>query len=153
MSYIEELREIIGHKRIILVGACTAIRNKEGQVLMQQRAYPHGKWGLPGGLMELGESTQDTARREVMEEAGLRLGELTLFGVYSGPGYLCKAQNGDEFEVVTIVYTTNDYEGEAAIMDDESLAFEWFDIDNLPDNIASTHSEVMRDYIRLFRQK
>ena len=153
MGYIEEMRKLVGHKRIILPGCIAAIRNKDGQVLMQQRVYPHGKWGLPGGIMELGESTQDTVRREVMEETGLKLGELTLFGVYSGQGYLCKAQNGDEWEVVTIVYTTNDYEGEAAIMDDESLALEWFDLDKLPENIARTHGEIMRDYVKLFRQE
>lgn len=148
MGYIEEMRKHIGHMRIILPGSVAIIRNKNSQILMQQRAYPHGKWGLPGGLMELGESTQDTARREVKEETGLCLGELKLFGVYSGPGYLCTAQNGDEFEVVTIVYTTSDYEGEAVVMDDESLAFEWFDLDKLPENIAHTHSEIVRDYIK-----
>ena len=153
MGYIEDIRKLVGHTRSILPGCIAAIRNKEGQVLMQQRVYPHGKWGLPGGIMELGESTQDTTRREVMEETGLILGELTLFGVYSGQGYLCKAQNGDEFEVVTIVYTTDDYNGDAAIMDNESLAFEWFDLDKLPDNIARTHGEIMRDYVKLFMQK
>jgi len=151
MGYIEEIRKHIGHMRIILPGCVAIIRNKQGQLLMQQRAYPHGKWGLPGGLMELGESTQQTLRREVMEETGLSLGELTLFGVYSGPGYLCIAQNGDEFDTVVIVYTTDGYEGEVTVMDDESLAFEWFDIDKLPDNIARTHSEVLRDYSEIIR--
>jgi len=147
MGYIEEIRKLIGHKRIILPGCVAVISNNTGQILMQQRTYPHGKWGLPGGLMELGESTQDTTRREVLEETGLKLGDLTLFGVYSGPGYLCTAQNGDEFEVVTIVYTTSDYEGEATVMDDESLAFSWFDLDKLPDNIPRTHAQIVRDYV------
>jgi len=148
MGYIEEIRELIGHKRIILPGSVAAICNEKGQLLMQQRAYPHGKWGLPGGLMELGESTQDTVRREVMEETGLKLGKLSLFGVYSGPGYLCIAENGDEFEVVTTVYTTSDYEGNVSVMDDESLAFEWFDLNKLPENIARTHKEIIHDYIK-----
>ena len=96
--------------------------------------------------MELGESTEQTARREVFEETGLTLGKLQLFGVYSGEKYFCTAQNGDEFYVVTIVYTTNEYSGELTINDDESLAFEWFDVDNLPENIANTHREIIRDY-------
>lgn len=131
MGYIEELRAIIGHRRILLPGCCVFIKNPAGQILMQQRKYPYGKWGLPGGLMELGESTEDTIRREVKEETGLHIGALTLFGVYSGKGYSCVAQNGDEFDLVTTVYITNEYEGSVSVMDDESLTFEWLDLDNL----------------------
>ena len=149
MGYIEELRAKIGHMRIILPGCCVFIINERGQILMQQRAYPHGKWGLPGGLMELGESTEETVRREVKEETGLILGKISLFGVYSGKGYQCKAQNGDEFDVVTTVYTTDEYEGEVQVMDDESLSFEWFDLDKLPENIAGTHSKIIHDYLEL----
>ena len=147
MGYVEDLRAIIGHRKIILNGCISIIQNPAGQILMQQRAYPYGKWGLPGGIMELGESTEETARREVFEETGLQLGELTLFGVYSGKKFFCVAQNGDEFYVVTTVYTTSEYHGEVTINDSESLSFEWVDINDLPDNIARTHSEIINDYI------
>ena len=148
MGYIEDLRAIIGHRQIILNGSIAFIENPRGQILMQQRRYPYGKWGLPGGLMELGESTEETVRREILEETGLTLGKLTLFGVYSGKNYLCTAQNGDEFYVVTTVYTTNEYYGEVSVTDDESLTLEWVNIGTLPDNIARTHSEIIRDYIQ-----
>ena len=147
MGYIEELRKKIGHMRILLPGCNAVIQNEAGQILLQQRAYPRGKWGLPGGLMELGESTEETIRREVEEETGLVLGKLTLFGVYSGQGYRCKAENGDLFDVVIIVYITNDYAGEPAVMDDESISFEWFDLDSLPENIAGSHRRIVDDLL------
>ena len=148
MGYIEELRAIIGHKRILLPGSIVFIENMQGQILMQQRTYPHGVWGLPGGLMELGESTEDTVRREVLEETGLVLGALKLFGVYSGEAFRqLRAANGDEFDVVTIVYTTNDFLGEVSIQDEESLAFEWFAPSNLPSPIAGTHQKIVADYV------
>ena len=147
MGYIDELRKKIGHMRILLPGCNAIIRNNAGQILLQQRTYPRGKWGLPGGLMELGESTEDTIRREVKEETGLDLGKLTLFGVYSGEGYRCKAENGDLFDVVIIVYITNDFEGEAAVMDDESISFEWFDLESLPENIAGSHRRIINDLL------
>ena len=135
MGYIEELRAIIGQRRVILNGCIAFIENTQGQILMQQRKYPYGKWGLPGGLMELGESTEETVKREVLEETGLKLGKLSLFGVYSGKNYLCIAQNGDEFYVVTTVYTTSEYQEEVSVNDEESLTFEWFYVHALPDNI------------------
>ena len=148
MGYVEDLRAVIGHRPIIFPGCIAFIENARGQILMQQRKYPLGKWGLPGGIMELGESTEETVRREVLEETGLTLGKLTLFGVYSGKNYFCVAQNGDEFYVVTTVYTTSDYHGEVSVNDGESLTFEWVDIGNLPENIAGTHAEIISDYIR-----
>lgn len=55
---------------------------KDRQVLLVQRANPPGagKWSLPGGKQELGETAQETARRELREETGLDCGELTLAG-------------------------------------------------------------------------
>ena len=66
---------------------------------MQQRKFPWGAWGIPGGLMELGESTEDVAKREVLEETSLMIDELKLINVYSGPQNYIKAENGDEFYV------------------------------------------------------
>ena len=50
MGYIEDLRKLIGHKRIVLNGSLVIIENKDGKILMQKRTYPKGKWGLPGVL-------------------------------------------------------------------------------------------------------
>lgn len=52
MGYVEELRKIVGHRPLILVGAVVLVINEHGYVLLQQRTEPYGKWGLPGGLME-----------------------------------------------------------------------------------------------------
>ena len=148
MGYVEELRNLVGHKCVILNGSAVIVENKDGLILMQQRKHPYGKWGLPGGLMELGESTIDTARRELLEETGLIIGELTLLGVYSGKEYLCTAANGDEWYVVTTVYITDDYQGALTINDDESITFRWIDPRKLPINTAKTHQYMISDYLR-----
>ena len=146
MGYIEDLRKLIGHKRIVLNGSLVIIENKDGKILMQKRTYPKGKWGLPGGLMELGESTVETAVREVREETNLTVEYLKLLGVYSGKDHLCKAENGDEWYVVVTAYTTKDFSGTLMINDGESEALEWFCPEEIPKNIPSTHRLVIDDY-------
>lgn len=55
-----------------LVGA-GAVVHRDDKVLLIKRAYPPnaGKWAIPGGLVELGESAKAAAEREVKEETGL----------------------------------------------------------------------------------
>ncbi len=97
--------------------------------------------------MELGESTIDTARREVLEETGLTVGALKLLGVYSGKDYLCTAPNGDEWYVVTTTYFTDDYFGDIVVNDDESIKIEWFSPKELLDDVAKTHRSMIVDYL------
>lgn len=146
MGYIEDLRKSIGHKCVILCGSLVIIRDEKGRILLQLRTYPKGKWGLPGGLMEMGESTVETAKREVLEETNLTVDGLKLLGVYSGRDYFCTAQNGDEWYVIITAYTTNNYKGELKINDGESEKLEWFAVDDIPENIANTHKAILKDY-------
>ncbi|MDY0409672.1 NUDIX hydrolase [Virgibacillus soli] len=148
MGYIRELRKLVGHRPLIFVGSVVMILNEKGQVLLQQRRFPKGKWGLPGGLMELGESTEDVARREVMEETGLHVENLQLLQVYSGPNHFIKAENGDEFYVVTVAYHTNDFSGNLIVDETESIQFKFFDLTNLPSFLVGTHQMMLEDYIK-----
>ncbi|WP_047985988.1 NUDIX hydrolase [Ornithinibacillus californiensis] len=147
MGYIEELRKIVGHRPLIFVGSVVIITDKLGRILLQQRKFPHGVWGIPGGLMELGESTEEVARREVKEETGLTIGNLHLINVYSGKEHFIVAENGDEFYVVTAAYYTDEFEGDIQVDESESLRFEFFHPHRLPERLVGSHMEVINDYI------
>lgn len=147
MGYIEELREIVGHRPLIFVGAVTIIVDDMGRLLLQQRRFPNGAWGITGGLMELGESTEDVARREIYEETSLSVGKLHLINVYSGPENYIKAENGDEFYVVTTAYYTHGYEGELIIDKCESIKFDFFYPDELPSNIVKSHKVILDEFL------
>jgi 8-oxo-dGTP pyrophosphatase MutT (NUDIX family) len=147
MGYIEELREIVGHRPLLFVGAVTVIVDDMGRLLLQQRTFPKGVWGIAGGLMELGESTEEVARREIYEETGLRVNELHLINVYSGPEHYVRAENGDEFYVVTVAYYSEGYKGELNIDPSESITCEFFYPDELPTNMVRSHKEIVGEFL------
>ncbi|MCT2535760.1 NUDIX hydrolase [Aquibacillus koreensis] len=147
MGYIEELRDLVGHRPLIFVGALAIIVNDKGKILLQQRTYPNGVWGLPGGLMELGESTEQVAKREVLEETGLTIDNLQLLDVYSGADQFVKAEKGDEFYVVTVAYYTYSYQGELVIDPDESITCSFFDANNMPDTMVRSHRAVLDAFL------
>ena len=121
---------MVGSKPVIMVTAGVVIFNDVGELLLQRRADGSG-WGLIGGFMELGETVEETARREVLEETGLTLGSLELFGVFSS-AELLTAPNGDELQLVHIAYLTNEVRGTLQ-PDAEGLELRYFPLDALPE--------------------
>lgn len=150
MGYVEELRTMVGHRPLILVGAVTVIVDECGRLLLEERKFPEGVWGLAGGLMELGESTEDAAKREVFEETGLVVNDLKLINVYSGNNHFTRAENGDEFFVVTAAYFAETYEGQLKVNKRESISFEFFYAQELPERIVKSHRRIIEEYLEKF---
>src|SRR5438093_7618790 len=93
MGYVEELRRLIGHRPLLLPGANVLVLDGAGRVLLQRRRDT-GEWGVIGGGLELDETVEEAARREVREETGLEIGELTLVDVVAGPRFRRTYPNG-----------------------------------------------------------
>ncbi|MCA0987472.1 NUDIX hydrolase [Guptibacillus algicola] len=144
MDYVKNLRELVGHRPLILPGAVVIIINENNELLLQHRK--DGGWGLPGGLMELGESLEETARREIKEETGLEVGSLKLLDVFSGEDYYFKVSNGDELYSVTAVYVTKDVQGTLKVDRSESLEMDYFQFDNLPDGLTKEYRTYIESY-------
>ncbi|HWK22820.1 MAG TPA: NUDIX hydrolase [Ureibacillus sp.] len=146
MEYYKQLRKYVGHDPLILPGSTVIIVNEKKEILLQQR--PCGNWGLPGGLMDLGESFEEVARREVLEETGLVIEDLELLGVFSGKDYFCKVANGDEFYSVTAVFLSKAVSG-VLTMNDESIALEYYSPLHLPENTKPEYRGFIEPYINL----
>ncbi|WP_445662621.1 NUDIX hydrolase [Cytobacillus sp. FSL H8-0458] len=144
VEYYKYLRQYVGHRPIILPGSVVIILNERNEVLLQKRH--DGSWGLPGGLMDLGESFEETAKREVFEETGLAVENLKLLNVFSGSEYYLKVQNGDELYSVTALYFTKEVSGELKADNSESVDLRYFALTNLPDGLTGEYRGFIEEY-------
>jgi ADP-ribose pyrophosphatase YjhB (NUDIX family) len=144
MGYIEDLRELIGNRPLILVRPSVAIINKMGQILLVK--YQDQSWGIPGGLMELGESVENCLRREVKEEINLDLKALQLFGVFSGEELFTRLKNGHEYYNIIIGYICSDYDGEIRPDEVEVLEAKFFKVNEVPGNTNPYIKEKLKQF-------
>ncbi|WP_309118313.1 NUDIX domain-containing protein [Paenibacillus sp.] len=128
MGYIKELRKYVGTAPLIMAGACVIVRNEEGHILLQKRADTLD-WGTIGGALELGDSFEEAAARELYEEAGLTAGGFKFVALLSGKDMYFKYPHGDEIYNVMAVYEAEGVEGEPKVNDDEGLALAYFPLD------------------------
>lgn len=145
MTYVQALRALVGHRPLILVGTAVMIFDKDQRLLLQRRIDDE-LWDLPGGFMEIGETTEETARREVREETGLEIGEMTLFKVCSGREFIYECPNGDLVVSVTLVYVTKDARGLLCPDGVEGTEVRFFPVDGLPDEMLPQIRRLIEDF-------
>jgi 8-oxo-dGTP pyrophosphatase MutT (NUDIX family) len=150
VEYIQSLRKHIGHAPILMVGAAILIVDGSNCLLLMKRS-DSGCWGLPGGATEPGEVIEMAARREACEEIGLQVGEMSLFGVFSGPDLYYKYPNGDEVYNVTIVYLSRDVSGDIHL-NGEHAEYRWFATDEIPEDISPPIIPVIEQFKRRNRK-
>jgi 8-oxo-dGTP diphosphatase len=68
-----------------MLGAASVIVDGTGRVLLVKHGYGEHNWEVPGGRGEAGESAEETARREALEEVGIQLDIERVTGVYWEP--------------------------------------------------------------------
>lgn len=143
MGYILELRKLVGSRPLIQVGSKIVVLDSLKRVLLIRRS-DNGKWAFPSGSMELGESLEDTARRELLEEIGLQAGQLIFLALVSGSEYYYQYPNGDEVYNVTAEYITKDAEGEPRADGEEVLGVRYFALSDIPLNQTQGVEQTLR---------
>lgn len=143
MSYISEMRKYIGHASMISAGA-TVVVIKDNKILLNLRSDTN-TWGIPGGSMELGETLEETAARELKEETNLDAKSFTLLNVFSGERFYFKYPNEDELYSVVVLYLANDISGDLKITDGESIKLDYFSKDELP--TLENRAKVILDWL------
>ena len=117
------------------------------QVLLIERGFdPYkGCWAFPGGFMNMDETTEQCAIRELEEETGLEVIDLQQIGAYS------KVDRDPRGRTVTVAYLIVIDAPVAVTGQDDAAKAQWFPIDALPP-LAFDHEDIMRDAIKMYQQ-
>jgi len=109
--------------------SATIFDSKREKVLLTQRT-DNGRWCLPGGHAESGESVTEACEREVLEETGLKVRVTRLVGVYSNPDQLVIYPDGNKAFFVVLSFEAEIIEGELTLSD-ETTAYGYFSLQEM----------------------
>lgn len=123
---------------------------KDGKILMGKRKNAHGQgsWCCPGGHLNFGESIQNCAKREVLEETGIKIKNLRL-GSYTNDIF---KKEGKHYVTLFVIA---DYDfGEVKVMEPELCEkWDWFDWDNLPQPLFLPYQNLAKQNFNPFDWK
>lgn len=131
MTYVAELREAVGDRPLLLPSTALIVLDPDGRILLQRRT-DDGTWGLPGGLLEIGEAPEEAVVRETREEMGLEIGDVDLFDVVGGPEVYHDYPGQGRVYAVGIAYIARGVTGEPRVDRDEVAEARYFALDDLP---------------------
>ncbi|MBR0194206.1 MAG: NUDIX domain-containing protein [Bacilli bacterium] len=147
MDYLKELRKRTNHMPLVLPHSVVILFNEKGEVLLEERA-DDGFFDFPGGGIDLKESAEDAARRELKEETGLIADELELFKVYSGEITHYVYFNGDEIYGVDLVYTCHKYHGVMKPQLEEVKSLKFYDLKHMPEKMSIRNKQIIKDLLK-----
>lgn len=129
------------------LGVCIV---KDNKVLLGKRKNAHGdgSWCFPGGHLEFGESYEECAKRETMEEAGIQITNLSFI----------TATNDifpEESKHYITIYILADYAGgEVSVKEPDKMEkWQWYDWDNLPRPLFIPLQNLLKTGFHLFGKR
>ena len=127
------------YPRPMLTADCVVVRHRAEVLLVRRGNEPYkGCWALPGGFMEMDETIEHCAVRELQEETGIVVSEdmIRLIGVYSAPG------RDPRGRTVTAAYSIDVADSMVATAGDDATEVRWWPLEELPP-LAFDHNEII----------
>lgn len=123
---------------------------KDNKILLGQRhtdpnkadseLHGEGTWTMPGGKLEFQEGLKEATGRELLEETGIKIGNIELISVSN--------DRIPDKHFITIGFLCLDFEGEPKVMEpDEITKWEWFDLGNLPKSLFPPSKKIINNYL------
>ena len=130
------------YPRPAVTADCVVIAQATREVLLIQRGIEpfKGCWAFPGGFMNMDETTEQCAVRELEEETGLRVSSLRQIGTYS------KVDRDPRGRTITVAYLALIDAPVSVKGQDDAAQAQWFPLSALPP-LAFDHAEIMQDAI------
>ncbi|HER2923168.1 TPA: NUDIX domain-containing protein [Streptococcus pyogenes] len=146
-DYISYIRSKVGHDKIILNFAGGILTNDDGKVLMQLRGDKK-TWAIPGGTMELGESSLETYKREFLEETGIEVEAVRLLNVYTH--FEEVYPNGDAVQTIVFIYELTAVSDMAIdnFHNEETLKLQFFSHEEIAEleSVSAKHRLMLEEY-------
>lgn len=130
-EYLKKLRSHVGTDLLLHPAVVAIVRNEAGHVLFQRRT-DDGKWSLPAGAMDPGETPTAAIIREVREETGLEVEPIGIIGVFGGEAFRHHYPHGDVVEYLAVVFECKTVGGSLGGEADETLELKYFPASERP---------------------
>lgn len=120
----------IGKNAPLLVGSSAMITDASGEKILLTKRGDNGRWCLPGGQLESGESVSETCVREVLEETGLEVDLGRLIAVYTSPDMVLYYDEDHQYQVISFHFAATVTGGELGLSN-ETTAVGYFSLDEI----------------------
>ena len=124
------------------------VKDTTTQLLLIQRKFPpyKGKWALPGGFMDMDETLEQSAARELEEETGLKNVELQQLKAFS------TLERDPRGRTISVIFWGVADESSEPVAGDDAAKAQWFDITKLPE-LAFDHQEVVDEAVKVWERE
>ena len=152
----QKFGERIGREGVLRPGASALIFDEARERILLTRREDNGRWCLPGGGMDPGESAAEACVREVLEETGLEVRVTKLVGIYTSPDLLIEFPDGNKIQPVAFSFEAEITGGELGLSD-ETIDFGWYTVaemeamDTVENHVERIHDAVKNRPEAVFR--
>ena len=140
--------ERIGKEGVLRPGASALIFDEARERVLLTRREDNGRWCLPGGGMDPGESVAEACVREVLEETGLEVRVTKLVGIYTTPDLFIEYPDGNKIQPVAFSFEVEITGGELGLSD-ETTGFGWYTVAEMETmDTMEHHVQRVRDGVK-----